>query len=299
MDNSVTVIIPVKNRKLELERAINSVINQTYTNWELLVVDDKSSIHIKGITETFNDQRIKYFLNASTKSNANVCRNIGLANATGNYVAMLDSDDEWLPTHLEARLNFLQQQKCDGIFGGAYIDNGNVRTLKLNQPFNSNKSMADYILKYGGAPTPTHFYTLKSAKETLWDEDLLRHQDYDFCIRYSERFKFVSFDDPTTIIHWKLNQKRIEDFNSQIRFMNKHKDKFSKVLYKKYYVEHYNNLRDRQDVSTFVKNHFKTEALKHSEFLSLTDYCMIFKPKNVIQKIITRFKFSFKILTHI
>ncbi|MBL4651467.1 MAG: glycosyltransferase family 2 protein [Flavobacteriales bacterium] len=99
MEVKVSVIIPVYNRSKDLIRAIRSVQNQTVQEFEVLVVDDKSEENIEKIVNEFADSRLKYFLNTSENSNANVCRNIGFDNAAGDYIAMLDSDDEWLPNH--------------------------------------------------------------------------------------------------------------------------------------------------------------------------------------------------------
>ena len=111
----VSIIIPVKNRSVSLKRALNSILLQTYTHFEVLVVDDKSEEDLVEVVSGFNDPRFKYFLNDMPTSNANVCRNIGLERAQGEYTAMLDSDDEWLPDHLESKIIFIEDNQCDGV----------------------------------------------------------------------------------------------------------------------------------------------------------------------------------------
>lgn len=116
MSHLVSVIIPVYNRENELKRAINSVLNQTFQNFEIIVVDDFSEININSIVISFNDPRILYY-KLDKKRNANVCRNLGLKYAKGNYIAMLDSDDEWLPNHLSLRLDYISKTDYDYLYG--------------------------------------------------------------------------------------------------------------------------------------------------------------------------------------
>jgi glycosyltransferase involved in cell wall biosynthesis len=136
----VSVVIPTYNRSKELARAIKSVLNQTYQNFEILVVDDGSEENLRVVCDSFNDQRIR-FLRNDTHTNANVARNRGIKEAQGEYIAMLDSDDEYLPHHLSRRVEKIKEWDCDGIFGSAYIDNGEEQTLKLSRPVNKGELM--------------------------------------------------------------------------------------------------------------------------------------------------------------
>ncbi len=92
----ISVIIPVYNRTTELIRAIESVLNQTEQNFEIVIVDDGSEEDVKQACDLFNDKRIRFFRNEEHK-NANVVRNMGVSMAKGDYIAMLDADDEYLP----------------------------------------------------------------------------------------------------------------------------------------------------------------------------------------------------------
>ena len=95
----ISIIIPTFNRSKELVRAIQSVVDQTYTNWELIIVDNYSTDNTEEVICKFNESRIKY-----VKNNNNgliiVSRNKGLELASGKYIAFLDSDDWWTKTKL-------------------------------------------------------------------------------------------------------------------------------------------------------------------------------------------------------
>lgn len=98
----ISVVIPTFNRAETIERAIDSVLNQTYNNFELLVVDDGSTDETEDIISNYPD--IKYL--KQENSGVASARNLGIKNSTGDYIAFLDSDDEWIPDKLLKQINF-------------------------------------------------------------------------------------------------------------------------------------------------------------------------------------------------
>lgn len=109
--NKVSIIMPSYNAAKFIAVSIQSVIEQTYTDWELLITDDCSKDNSAEIAKTFaeKDHRIKTF-STGKNSGAAIARNISLKNATGKYIAFLDSDDTWEPNKLEEQINFMQSQ---------------------------------------------------------------------------------------------------------------------------------------------------------------------------------------------
>src|SRR5437870_5691947 len=102
MSIDVSVILPTFNRSGSLPAAISSVLNQSITNLELIVVDDASTEDIEGLVSDIRDDRLKYIRRA-VNGGAAAARNTGLAAATGDYIAFQDSDDLWLPGKLETQ----------------------------------------------------------------------------------------------------------------------------------------------------------------------------------------------------
>lgn len=139
----ISIILPTYNRAHLLKRAINSVLNQTFKNWELLIIDDGSTDNTKNIINDFsNDNRIKYFYKENSGGPAGP-RNMGINEATGEYIAFLDSDDEWLSEKLEKQLSLFNNTNFNIGFVGC-----NVNIIeKLND--NTLKS-SDYKIKYNG-----------------------------------------------------------------------------------------------------------------------------------------------------
>ena len=93
MNHLFSIILPTFNRSVLITKAIESVINQTYTNWELIIIDDGSTDNTKSVLENYlSDSRIKYFFQENQERS--VARNNGIKRAKGDYICFLDSDDE-------------------------------------------------------------------------------------------------------------------------------------------------------------------------------------------------------------
>lgn len=108
MSNLVSVIMPSYNTAQYIAQSIQSVIDQTYKNWELIIVDDCSTDNTDEIVKAFDDDRIRYFKNDSN-SGAAISRNRALREAKGKWIAFLDSDDLWLPQKLEKQIDFMEK----------------------------------------------------------------------------------------------------------------------------------------------------------------------------------------------
>jgi glycosyltransferase involved in cell wall biosynthesis len=107
---TVSVVIPTYNREKLLPVSVDSVLRQTFDDWELLVIDDRSTDGTRQVVEDYarRDPRIKYHLNRRVKGPSGA-RNQGIDVAAGDFVAFLDSDDEWAPDHLEGMLYYLRK----------------------------------------------------------------------------------------------------------------------------------------------------------------------------------------------
>lgn len=104
----VSIIMPSYNTAAYIKESIESVIGQTYTNWELIIVDDCSGDDTDEVVAQFNDERIRYLKNEKN-SGAAVSRNRALKEARGRWIAFLDSDDLWYPQKLEKQIKFMKE----------------------------------------------------------------------------------------------------------------------------------------------------------------------------------------------
>lgn len=107
IDGLVSIIMPSWNTGRFIAETIESVLAQTYTNWELIIVDDCSTDNTDEVVKMYQDDRIRYFKN-EVNCGAALTRNRAMREAKGEWIAFLDSDDLWLPEKLEHQINFMQ-----------------------------------------------------------------------------------------------------------------------------------------------------------------------------------------------
>lgn len=279
----LSIIIPTYNSdSCTLKNTLSSVVKQTYSNLEIIVVDDGSnnlfSCSNKQIIEQINDSRIFYY--ELEHRNANVARNFGIQKSNGQYIAMLDSDDEWLENHLMDCLQVLLEEQVDGLYGSLIIKNSATsRNFITNKPL-KDESMINFLLRTGsGAQTSTLFMTAESAKNILWDPDLNRHQDYDFVVRYCEKYKMTPKLTPTVICNLSsLSTKKI-DFNSCIKFIRKNRKYIDPILYNKYNLNMLMLSKDMKASPKIIK-YYQKEATRYKEYMSFQVYMSIINPEN-------------------
>lgn len=137
-DCLVTIITPMFNAERYISETIESVINQTYQNWRMIVVDDCSTDNSRDIVKTYekNDSRIILIKLERNFGGPAKPRNVGLQNAKGKYIAFLDADDVWLPTKLEKQVDFLESTpNIDIVHSAAYTidENSNLIGIFRNQ----------------------------------------------------------------------------------------------------------------------------------------------------------------------
>ncbi|MGB5920496.1 glycosyltransferase family 2 protein [Arcobacter sp.] len=140
----VTVIIPLYNAEKYISKTIDNVINQTYQNWEMIVVDDCSTDISRNIVKDYEekDHRIKLIESESNFGGPARPRNIGVENAKGEYIAFLDADDIWLPQKLEKHLEFMKQNDLN------FSSHGAVLIDEKSEKIKSNNFLKDYYRKY-------------------------------------------------------------------------------------------------------------------------------------------------------
>ncbi len=110
MNELVSIIMPSYNTANYIAHSIQSVLNQTYQKWELLIIDDCSTDNTYDVIKSFQDKRIKLFQNKKN-CGAAISRNKGLKEANGKWIAFLDSDDIWFPEKLERQISFMKCNK--------------------------------------------------------------------------------------------------------------------------------------------------------------------------------------------
>ena len=169
----VSVIIPVYNSSKHIKECIESVINQTYKNIEIIVVDDASSDNSTEIIKNINDSRINIL---QLKQNVGVAtaRNKGIKESTGDYICFLDSDDYWALDKLEKQVKFIETNNYTFIYAG-YEFLKNNKTHVAHVPLSINYSQA---LKNTTIFTSTVMFNMRILKkEDIFMPNIKRGQD--------------------------------------------------------------------------------------------------------------------------
>ena len=131
----VSIITPAYNGEEYIAETINSVLAQTYTNWEMLIIDDCSTDRTIEVVKGFGDSRI-HFIQNSTNSGAAIARNKALAEAKGKWIAFLDSDDLWYPEKLEKQIEFMKQNNYNFTYTEYLVmdERDGTRAIKMSGP---------------------------------------------------------------------------------------------------------------------------------------------------------------------
>ncbi|HLR41723.1 MAG TPA: glycosyltransferase family 2 protein [Pseudogracilibacillus sp.] len=132
----VSIVTPTYNSEVFIEETIQSILNQSYMNWELLIVDDCSTDNTVDIIKRYTDERIKLHI-LEENSGAAVARNHAIKKATGKYLAFLDSDDLWTKEKLEQQVRFMQKNDLPFSFTGYELMNeeGNLLNKYVPVPY--------------------------------------------------------------------------------------------------------------------------------------------------------------------
>ncbi len=141
----VSIIMPCHNAEKFIAKAILSIQNQTYNNWELLIVDDASTDKTVQIVNSFSDQRIQLFF-LKENQGAGYARNFATQKSTGKYIAFLDADDEWKPQKIEIQIKFMKENNLPITF--SYYELINEEGQLLNKVIKSPSEINFQKLMY-------------------------------------------------------------------------------------------------------------------------------------------------------
>ena len=258
----VSVIIPSYNRAKTIERAINSVLYQTYHNLELIVVDDASSDHTDEIMNKLKlkDQRIIYIKHKDNMGAA-VARNTGIKSHKGEYIAFLYSDDLWLPDKLEKQVNAIERSSSDtGVVYSAVLRNEGNTVLCKDSCKGGGYGYIYKELLFSNFITSSSILVKSTCFDTigLWDDNLTCFQDWDLVLRLSKNYKFLYLPEPLVIQY---------DQVQSITNIPKGKDIASLYLMKKYFSDIFNDNKILSNFQILVaKNYFLNKNYNRSLF---------------------------------
>lgn len=190
----VSIIITTFAGSNVLSRSIQSVLNQTYKNWELIVVDDNNPDTVERqatekVIKTYVCENIKY-IKHTRNMNGSAARNTGIKNSSGEYIAFLDDDDIFYPTRLEKCIQtVINNTKCDSVLTNVIVTDG-TSIIDCIEQNNHHDPLRDMF--FGNVlGTGSNLFLSRKAVDTLggFDESFSRRQDVEFMIRFYKQFK--------------------------------------------------------------------------------------------------------------
>ena len=195
----VSVVIPTRNRAGFLPIALRSVLDQTFQDFEIIVVDDASTDGTAELRQEFHDARIRWLRHDRRRGGA-AARNTGIGHSTGEYIAFLDDDDEWYPDKLARQMEVMLKShpQVGGVYTGyVVVDRNSGRVCRRKIP-SQRGNLQQKLLEDNPIGGTSSMLLKRSCLEKvgLFDENLPSFQDRDLWIRISREFHFDYVQEP-------------------------------------------------------------------------------------------------------
>lgn len=222
----VSIIMPSYNTAAYIGPSIKSVLMQTYNDWELIIVDDCSTDNTRDVLNLFHDSRIKLLLNQENMGAA-LSRNRALREATGRWIAFLDSDDLWEPAKLERQLSYMNENG----YAFTYTD----YRVELNGKWNDFVTIGPDKVNLRKLYNWCYFSTItviydSSVVGLIQISDLKKHNDYAMWFQALKKTDAVRF--PECLSYYIKHENSVSS-GSKIRLIKHHYVLFRKELNKK------------------------------------------------------------------
>lgn len=215
----VSCIIPTYKRCDTLVRSINSVLNQTYSNIEVLVVNDNEpgdefTEQVKSALLAFKDEPRVRLVMQEKHVNGAMARNVGIKAASGEYIGFLDDDDEWEPEKAERQVNYLKSHPeydacvclCSTYYNG-------IKKLEA-APYTNDNLQFNVLLRQVGIGTPAFLGKKECVVNSpMFNTNLLRHQELQFFVEFLEKFTIGVLNEHLVKIHGDdtINRPNLEN----------------------------------------------------------------------------------------
>jgi glycosyltransferase involved in cell wall biosynthesis len=295
----VSIIIPTYNRAHLLEETLNSLLSQTYTKWECIVIDDGSLDNTQELVKKYQekDKRFLFFKRSKNKiKGASTCRNIGLKHAKGEFIQFLDSDDLISSNKIHEQINLINGSDKEIIitcpwarFNKTIGDSVNFKELKSYNNFNNIPAFLE-ALGVSKGYFPIHAYLIKKTiidKSGLWNEYLSMNDDSEFLIRLFCNTERVCFA-PKTIVYYRwADTNNISNFNDYQKINDaiyswKLIEAQLKIRFKNQKIDYVDNIKN--DLFSNIKDGFPQLIEIHKDFFckQLKASKLVYKFKNII-----------------
>lgn len=203
----VTVLMPVYNAERYLREAIDSILNQTFRDYEFLIINDASTDNTAKILKSYKDSRIRIITNTINLGLTKSLNN-GLKIAKGEYVARQDGDDDSLPTRFNEQVHFLNQNRNIGLVGSSwYLIDEEGKNIQICKSYNGKQAI--HFMCHGSV------MIRKSALDKIgYYREIFKYaQDYDLWLRFSEKYDVANLQKP--LYKLRVHQSSISSSKKQ------------------------------------------------------------------------------------
>jgi teichuronic acid biosynthesis glycosyltransferase TuaG len=204
----VSIIVTTYNRSDFLLETVHSILQQTYLNFELLIIDDNSTDHTKKVISLIDDERIKYYCLSECSGGPAKPRNFGINIASGIYIAFCDDDDIWVKNKLSIQINYLTKYNLDLVSSNMFIFKDQLSNIICVTKNNNVISLTSFILKN---QINTSTVILKKSKLVNFNqgiEFLNCGEDYLLWLQlYTNKYTFGFIDEP--LVYYRITDSNI------------------------------------------------------------------------------------------
>lgn len=216
----VSVIMPVYNVKKYIEVAMESILAQSYRNFEFIIIDDSSTDSTGKIIKNFQgkDKRIKII---SSSKNLGVTKSLnkGIIEAEGKYIIRMDADDWAYPKRFELQVD-LMEHNPDVVVGGSYIEvcDENLKIKNIRKYHLYDENIRKHLFRYSPFAHPATIWRAEILKKELYDERIKVCQDYELYFRVGKIGKFMNLDKP--LLKLRMHDTSISATMSDLQIKN-------------------------------------------------------------------------------
>jgi glycosyltransferase involved in cell wall biosynthesis len=210
----VSIIMNCYNGESYLKESLNSILIQTYKNWELIFWDNKSKDKSSEVFKSYNDPRFKYYY-AEEHTTLYKARNLAAAKAKGDFIAFLDTDDLWEKNKLELQIHEFKSSKIGVVFSNCWILKKNkTKKIYINKKLPSGNIFNELINNYNvGILTAVIRKDLFLSLTKRFDDRFTIIGDYDLFLRLSKICLFQAIQEP--IATYRLHDKNFSNLNKE------------------------------------------------------------------------------------
>lgn len=258
MELKVSIIIPVYNRPELLREALKSVIDQTYRNIEVVLIDDNSDeVNYYQWLEDYKELDLQYFKNDKNKG-ATACRNKGIELATGEYISFLDSDDIILPSKIERLMEKAAASKADFIYSGWEWKNFETQEIKKRRIPDSRNGLIENLPRWCYNIVPDLVIS-NVAKKEAFQPEITSYELFDFVIRMFKKYKVSFVSDTLSVFRDHSGPRNSSNKEARVKSVDfifeQHEDfiltqrKFASKLKLSQGIYNYDTIRKRHSIN--------------------------------------------------